>query len=127
VNTWEKEPERFEISIRHGHYHPLDLAHPPWSFTGIPSHGGMTVSNTAFLQLLDAGFRIFPLFPNDGLKTPPNPVLDGTETVGTLRDPVVVPPAAHVLIEVEDDLVSAFAAAATGQFPHPVLEPFGRL
>lgn len=123
MNTWEKEPEcSAEIGIRHGDYHPLDLAHPPRAFPGIAGGDSVTMSNTAFLQFPDAGPRVFPLLPEDGPKTASDPVMVGTETVGTLRDPVIVPPAAQILVEFEDNLVNASAATAAGQLPHPILE-----
>lgn len=123
MNTWEKEPEySAEIGIRHGDYHPLDLAHPPRALPGIAGGDRVAVRNTALLQFPDAGSRVLPLLPEDGPKTAPDPIMERTEAVGTLRDPIVVPPAAQILVKFEDNLVNAPAAAATGQLPHPILE-----
>ena len=96
MNTWEKEPEcSLEEGIRHGDYHPLDLAQSPWSLPGIPGRDCIAVRNTAFLKLPNTRSGVLPLLPEDGPQASHDPVMEGAEAIGTLRDAVIIPPPAQ--------------------------------
>jgi hypothetical protein len=52
--------------------------------------------------------------------------MQGPEATGALREPVIIPPAPEVKVQIVDNLMNRLSAVAVCQFTYPVLESFYR-
>ncbi len=127
MNTREKA---FQIStkirIRQRNYHPLDLAHPLHTLAGIAGTYRQPMRNPLFSQFPDPGGRILPLFPENSTQSPHDPTMKRSESAGTPRETVIIPPAPEVLVQMVDNLVNRLSTTTVSQFTHPVFISFYR-
>lgn len=82
----------------------------------------MELINTTFLEFSDTRTRVFPLFPDDGAQSAPDPVVDGAKTGSHIGMAEIVPPPFRKLVEAGDHLPDTQPATVAGAFAYPFFQ-----
>src|SRR3990170_7672794 len=90
------QPERVEVGAGERPAQRRRQGDPPRSAIAASREDGILGVDATLPQLPEAGAGSRPLFPDDGPKPPPNPLVQTSENRGRFAETEIRPPPAHV-------------------------------
>src|SRR2546425_6909635 len=121
------QPERIEVGAGERPAERRRQGDPPRSAIAAGREDGILGVDASLPQLTEARAGSCPLFPDDGAKPPPNPLIKPTENRGRFAEAEIRPPPEHKRSEFLHHLAQAHPAYPSGQLPNSRSKPDQRL
>src|SRR5437899_1220369 len=117
------QPERVEVGAGERPAERRSKRHPPRAAIAAGREDGILGVDAALPQLTEARAGSRPLFPDDGPKPTPNPLVETSENRGRFAEAEVRPPPEYVRGEFLHNLAQAHTTHASGELPDSCSKP----
>src|SRR5713226_3236428 len=121
------QPERVEVGAGERPAERRSKRHPPRAAIAAGREDGILGVDATLPQLTEARAGSRPLFPDDGAKPPPNPLVQTSENRGRFAKAEIRPPPTQVGRKLLHHLAQTHATHPSGQHPDSRSNPNQRL